>query len=521
MSDEFMHDLFDDELLRLFKVFVTSSALGFLVRQAACSNCLGGDTVKYGISAYLPQGYDRSIVAARTCQSLTKSLMIKTLCIDSLKEKLYNAQDREAKLNALSELFPVTVAAIISAAYVHSLNITLHVIKHLTVVLVFMLRKREASDASRSDGCGGRGIFSLFSSLRSWWSDGTQSFMMQTLINRITTMETSPFTLMMDENSLGAVDAKHGFSVEALLSAAVPKVAVAALNAVKGALGRRPSQAFSIVGGTSQRELYSLFEEACADFESRMSLADWLTTSDPEGRSVVVSGDDDNMAVHTAATATSVDGNRKTDEIGADATSFHTVMDRSQEHEDTGSSSRRVEHSSVLAAVDTGLLASSQPDGSCVGVRSDDDENCTGEDKSRSASLHGCPQPLGNHFMSNLLSSFGDGGEWPSDAISQEQLRRECEARNQAASFFRDFINSASFSELCIAYATELLSEKIGSTVNFRSNAAEGEERASLRMPQAIASLEKHRLELFDSDFQVRQYVQLLCEETVKATCRS
>ncbi|PWU92011.1 hypothetical protein C4B63_40g48 [Trypanosoma cruzi] len=269
-SSEFFTDIFEEEARCVGKALLAVTAVGYLASQADGSTLFGRDDVQYAIDAYLPQGYDRGIMASRANQRLAKNLIVKRLQINTVKEQVRVAAGREAKLSGLFELFTLSLAGILSAAHVHSLIITLHVIKNMTLVLVYVLRKREAKQGSR----GG----TVVSTLRSWWSGGTQNFIMKAFVEKLQQhLEKSPFAQNMDEDTMGVGDGPRCLSVEAILKLTIPRCVDAAIQAVKTALNRRAPHVFSVTGIVTGRDVRELLDELSQDFESHLMWLDWLT----------------------------------------------------------------------------------------------------------------------------------------------------------------------------------------------------------------------------------------------------
>ncbi|RHW68163.1 hypothetical protein DPX39_110074200 [Trypanosoma brucei equiperdum] len=472
MCDEFLGDLLEEELENLGKAAFVVGVSGFLLKQAiGARSFLRGDPVQNSIVAHLPQGYDRSIIAARVSQPLTKSLMIDALAIGAIKERLRRATTPGDKVAIFSELFNTTLAGILSAAYIHSLTITLHVMRHTMSLLVFVLGKQEASSGTR------RADTSLLSKFRSWWHQGTQNFMLQTLLENMTQqMEASPFSLMMDDDNMKTEDVKQGFCVDALLRLAVPRVVDTALHVVNTTLEGRDSQLFNLTGSVTEGEMRDLLQTLCAKFVSRATLSDWLTPPSEELK------DSDGGVLNTSPPPQGMgDGESGGESPGG--------RDKAMSNGDS-------------------LLSNDEQCEDRLGL---------GGGGGGGMPLQGVFPPLSANFfpMTNGAAHAEEMHAAHRNRLIHEKLRRE-----RAAGFFREIVHSVSLSELCIAYTEELLGAAVAVTTDFSSLRPEGDSTVAVRVPQMLPLLEKQRLDMFDCDFQVQPYVRLLCEETIRVTCR-
>ncbi|RNF09526.1 hypothetical protein TraAM80_02135 [Trypanosoma rangeli] len=453
---EFFTDLFEDEAKFVGKVLLAMTAVGYLAFQESGSTLFRRDDVQYAIDAYLTQGYDRGIITSRANQRLAKKIILNGLQINAVKEQIRLAVGSEAKLKALSELFTLSLASILCAAHIHSLNITLHVIKNMTLVLVYVLRKREAHR-------GG----TVVSKLRSWWSGGTQNLIMETVIERLRQQfESSPFAQAVNEDMVMSEDLLHCLSVETLLKMAIPRVVEASLQVVRTALNRRAPQVFSVTGRVTGRDMRELLDELSEDFESCLVWSNWLTPP-LSASSPLLSSRGEMESLGTSNGETKV-----TDAGSADSDVDNDVF--------------------KYPAGSTAVL----PDGSSASMRMKQD---------RAA----------------LESFFGPLHEEDPEARAarEQEQRREQLAREQSASFFYKLIRSASFNEICIAHATEVLEDTKKLVVDLRSLGSYDAVTDSAKMAHVITFLENHRLRLLDHDFSVPLYLQLFCEETVRATC--
>nr|CCC95601.1 unnamed protein product [Trypanosoma congolense IL3000] len=470
MCDEFLGDLFEEELEKLGKAAFIAGIASFLLKQVVVArSLLRGDPVQNGISAYLPQGYDRSVVAARVGQQLTKSLMVKSLGIGEVKEQLRRAANRDEKVSAFSELFGLTLAGILSGAYVHSLSIMLHVMKHTMCVLVFVLGKQRASSGS------GRTGSSLYSKLRSWWNSGTQHFMMQSLLESLgQQMEATPFYFLRDDERTKADDVRQGFCVDALLEIAVPQIVEAAIDVVKTTLKFRDPQMFSVTGCVSENDVHELMQELSVKFLSSGVLPEWTTLlpcSIGDGHSGVLN-------IYSSLGYSSEDG--ATPVNGAGAKAAQLTEDDSVARGERGSEGAML----LNGGNHTEVRDLFQVQASSLPLPTAGTEPCSG------AALH------------------------------EELLNQERVLQQQTATFFREFIQSASFRELCVAHTEELLVVAVAACTDFSSLCSGESAPSSVRVPQVLTLVEKQRLRLFDGDFHVQPYVRLLCEETIRATCR-
>ncbi|KAH9598180.1 hypothetical protein LSM04_006070 [Trypanosoma melophagium] len=499
MNKEFLSDLFDEEVKSVGKVLlVIAAGATYFAQRDQGSRFLTRNDVQYAIEAYLPQGYDRGIIAARAHQRITKSLLIKSLGIDAVKDQLRVAVDREVKLSGLMELFKLTVVGILSAAHVHSLTITLYVVKMMTLVLVALLRRREEQKGSH----GG----TVVSKIRSWWSGGTQNLIMQTIIEKMQQeMDlAAPLTqTMSNEEDIEKRDAERGFSVEALLRIAVPRVVETARRVVEDALYRRPPHIFSATGIVTGRDLQEFLEEISEEFEAQIVWSDWLTPPPPPQQQDVKKATQKN-GIHT-----SNNNNHYSDHNGQNGNSSSSSSPSSEKG-----------------------VSSPFPDGDHNNNNNsnndddddDDDDDAILEYPSGSTAVLGDPWGY-SHRQRNqrtVESVFGPSRDISPEerAAHEAECRREELTRDQAAGFFHAIIHSASFNEICIAYAAEVMEQTKHAAGNLRHVRTYDVGTDSAKMPQVISSLDAHRLQLFDRDFVVRPYLRLLCEETVRATCR-
>ncbi|RNF23785.1 uncharacterized protein Tco025E_02758 [Trypanosoma conorhini] len=456
---ELFTDLFEEEAQSLGKALLALTAVGYFAFQENESTLFRRDDVKYAIDAYLPQGYDRGIIASRANQRLAKSLIVNGLHLNSVKEQVQLAVGREAKLKALSELFAASLASILCAAHIHSLTITLHVVKNMALVLVYVLRKREA----RRGG-------TVVSKLRSWWSGGTQNLVMETLVEHLQRQfEASPFAQAIDEDTIASGDLLRCLSVETLLKLTVPRVVEAAQLAVRAALNRRPPHMFSVTGIVTGGDLRELLDGLSEDMESRLAWSDWFTPPPSSTSSQLLSprGQKESLGTSNAE-------NKLTDAGTSDSDVENGIFN--------------------YPAGSTAIL----PDGFSSSMRTQRDRAV-------------------------LESFFGPQSEEDSEvrAAREEEQRREQLAREQSASFFHELIHSASFNEICIAHATEVLEDTKKSLTDLRRVGSYDAMTDSAKMIHVITSLENYRLRLLDRDFNVPLYLQLFCQETVRATCGS
>ncbi|ORC91382.1 uncharacterized protein TM35_000063870 [Trypanosoma theileri] len=485
---DFFSDLFDEEVRSAGKVLLVMAAgATYFVQRDQGSRLLTRNDVQYAIEAYLPQGYDRGIIAARAHQRTTKTLLIKSLGIDAVKDQLRVAVDRESKLSGLKELFKLTLVGILSAAHVHSLTITLYVVKMMTLVLVALLRRREEQQGSR----GG----TVVSKIRSWWSGGTQNLIMQTILEKMEQQMglDSPLTQMMNnEDDIERKDAERGFSVEALLHLAVPRVVEMARRVVEDALDRRPPHVFSATGIVTGRDLQELLEEISEVFEDQVVWSDWLTPP-PVRKSTEENGidtnnnDNDNHENHNQFDHNGKNGYRSNSRDSGNKGLISPFSD--SDDNDSDDDDAIIEYPSGSTAVLT-------------------DECSSASQRKRNQRA--------------MESVFGPSRDISSEerAAHEAAYRREELTRDQAAGFFHQLIHSASFNEICIAYAAEIMEQTVHIAGNLRHVRTYDVGTDSAKMPQVISSLDAHRLQMFDRDFVVRPYLRLLCEETVRATCR-
>ncbi|RNF21206.1 hypothetical protein TcG_03199 [Trypanosoma cruzi] len=462
-SSEFFTDIFEEEARCVGKALLAVTAVGYLASQADGSTLFGRDDVQYAIDAYLPQGYDRGIMASRANQRLAKNLIVKRLQINTVKEQVRVAAGREAKLSGLFELFTLSLAGILSAAHVHSLIITLHVIKNMTLVLVYVLRKREAKQGSR----GG----TVVSTLRSWWSGGTQNFIMKAFVEKLQQhLEKSPFAQNMDEDTMGVGDGPRCLSVEAILKLTIPRCVDAAIQAVKTALNRRAPHVFSVTGIVTGRDVRELLDELSQDFESHLMWLDWLTPkpSSPSSSALLFSTQEQLLSLETSNGGIQHKENAVSSDSDADDDVFNFPAGSTAVLPDSFSASKRMQRDRA--------------------------------------------------FLETVFGPSSEEGP-EARAAREEELRCEQLARDQSAGFFFELIHSDSFSAMCVAHAAEVLEEIKKLAADLRRVGSYDVATDSAKTVHVITSFEHYRLQLLDRDFNVPPYLRLFCEETVRATC--
>lgn len=131
--------------------------------------------IKNALSSHLPQGLERSLLAARLQARRTKVKLNELLEIHGIREKLRVARDKEEKVRLIRLLQKRVLSGLLAGSYLHALTISLFCVKNSVRVLCFVRSQRAEKRLTGQS----RGM------LASWWRVGFKRLMLQKLSERM------------------------------------------------------------------------------------------------------------------------------------------------------------------------------------------------------------------------------------------------------------------------------------------------------------------------------------------------
>lgn len=214
---------FSEETIVNYGRTAVVSLLGFvwftsLNRQSA--------DVQHAIRGLLPQGFDRSILAAKLQSQKTKSQMNSLLDLESLREQLRDPSTTKVeKGRCLRKLWKRVIIGLVTGVYIHALTIALFCVKNSVRVLCFVLQKREAEEWRKRQGRLHKGDPSALTPLgippdiletkngtmlSTWWHHGWKGVLQRRLLSSQGIVEemlndgpASPFTSNLADEECG------------------------------------------------------------------------------------------------------------------------------------------------------------------------------------------------------------------------------------------------------------------------------------------------------------------------------
>ncbi|CCW61187.1 unnamed protein product [Phytomonas sp. EM1] len=496
-------ELSEDHIQRCGKYVVAVAAAYYII--TSFRSIVPAD-VKYAIEAHMPQGYDRSLIAARLEQRHTKHLLMKHLPLAKLREALRLETDRQAKLRLWDQTLHLNLTGLLAASYLHSLTITLFTLKNTVRVLIFLLRRREEERVGRTGFVPG-----AISKLRAWWVNGTRAVMMEKvvqLMSRRLGQATSPFAEGgLDEETAtswertaaegggereGAGERERGkdltglegdgFSVRGVLRVAGPRLLASAQRVVAEIVESRPSHFFGAANLVTRRELQGLFRDLAAGMERRVGVAAWTGGGLPASPVAEADGVSGGGAFRTP----------NEDGEADDVVEF------------PAGSTAMLGHDGKVMYPRAGA-----PHGRCSATFSRDGNP---EDASY--------EPLGRQYSVGAVDFPCSSASMDAGETSMDTLHQEREVKAQSTGFFQELLCSISVEELVLDHAAEVLNRSFRQILENLSNVKSYDEVTdSVKMLMFIAALEAPRQRLYDAEFDIKSYLKLFCEETVRSTC--
>lgn len=478
------------------------------------------EDVRSAIAGHMVQGYDRSIITTRLEQRHTRQLLLRMIGLNELRQQLRTESDKDAKLRGWQQVFRLTLISIAAAAYTHSLTISLLSIKNMVRVLVFLLSRRESAALSSSRG-------GAISTVRAWWTGGRRAgfagIMMETMMTRMAeqaSLQASPFVNagLEEEEVVGALPglqapppmdgraafmqaqqqqemlaAMHGeslsqieqaFSVRAVLEVAVPRIVACAAAAVDRAIAARPSHLFSASSIVRSSDLRELLRDIALGMERRACVAEWVRRPRPSLLPMI--------RPRSCATAASSVAPSKQQE--ASKCTGRSQLDDEDDMMDV--QDRSATSSEDIIEFPHGSTTLLRPDGRPVRRRA--------------------TEPSPDQVVDDILGRRLTAEE---EAKQEEALRRDHLLKGQMAGFFTELSHSASFGELAITYAAELLAGHFKEASDITRVKTYDAATDTAKMIMVIAALDSCRLAALEEECEVKPYMRLFCEETIRSTC--
>ncbi|CBZ26258.1 conserved hypothetical protein [Leishmania mexicana MHOM/GT/2001/U1103] len=474
--------------------------------------------VQAAITGHMVQGYDRSTITTRLEQRHTRQLLQKITGLNELRQQLRSETDKEAKLRGWQRVFRLTLISIAATTYTHSLTISLLSIKNMVRVLVFLLSRRESAALSKSRS-------GPISTLRAWWTGGRRAgltgIMMESMMVKMAeqvSQQASPFVnAELEEEAVTEeirqlpvpppldgrtafaqaqqqqemLEAAHGeslsqveqaFSVRAVLEVAVPRIVACAAAAVDSAIAARPAHLFNVSGIVRAVDLCSLLRDIALGMEGRACVSEWVRRPHPSLMPM-------SRACSRASTSpwTSLPKHLETIKGRAQLDEDEELLDEPDQSATSSEDIIEFPHGSNT------LL---RPDGRPVRRR--------GGDRSEDKIIDGL---LGRRLTAE------------EEALQEEAIRRDHLLKRQMAGFFTELSHSASFGELCITYAAELLAAQFKEACDIKRVKTYDAATDTAKMAMVIAALDSCRLAALEEECEVKSYMRLFCEETIRSTC--
>ncbi|GET93495.1 hypothetical protein, conserved [Leishmania tarentolae] len=476
------------------------------------------EDVQAAITGHMVQGYDRSTITTRLEQRHTRQLLQQITGLNELRQKLRSETDKEAKVRGWQRVFQLTLISIVATTYTHSLTISLLSIKNMVRVLVFVLSRRESAALSKSPS-------GTISTLRAWWTGGRRAgltgIMMESMMAKMAAQanqQMSPFVnaeleeevptgefqqlpvtppidgrtaFLQAQQQQEMLEAAHGeslsqveqaFSVRAVLELAVPRILACAAAAVDSAIAARPAHLFSVSGIVRTADLRSLLRDIALRMERRACISEWVRRPQPSPMSI-------SCVRSTASTSPSASLPKY----------LETSKGRLQPEEGE----------ELLDEPDQSTTSSEDiiefPHGSTTLLRPD----------GRPVRRH-----AGSRSKDTILDGLLERGLTTEEEAQQEEaIRREYLLKRQMAGFFTELSHSSSFGELCITYAAELLAAQFKEASDITRVKTYDAATDTAKMAMVIAALDSCRLAALEEECEVKSYMRLFCEETIRSTC--
>ncbi|KAG5489567.1 hypothetical protein GH5_00442 [Leishmania sp. Ghana 2012 LV757] len=493
------------------------AAIGAYYVVSAWQKDLPAD-VQVAITGHMVQGYDRSTITTRLEQRHIRQLLQEITGLNELRQQLRSETDKEAKLRGWQRVFRLTLISIGAITYTHSLTISLLSIKNMVRVLVFLLSRRESAAQSKSRS-------GPISTVRAWWTGGWRAgltgIMMESMMAKMAeqaSQQASPFVNAELEEEVGTegprqlpvpppidgltafvqaqqqqemLEAVQGeslsqveqaFSVRAVLEVAVPRIVACAAAAVDGAIAARPAHLFSVSGIVRAADLRSLLRDIALRMERLACVAEWVRQPHPSL-----------MPTHSQRSGASPSPSASPPKY-VEANKDFVQPDEEQELLDERDQSAT--SSEDIIEFPHGSTTLLRPDGRPVRRRAGDRR----ED-----------QIIGEIIGRRLTVE--------EEALQEEAMRRDHLLKGQMAGFFTELSHSASFGELCITYGAELLAAQFKEAGDITRVKTYDAATDTAKMAMVIAALDSCRLAALEEECEVKSYMRLFCEETIRSTC--
>lgn len=422
---------------------------------------------RHAVAAHLPQGYDRSMLAAKLQSRYTKACVDQLLQIDQTRASL-RTSSKEDKLRLIREFRIAVLVGLLSKAYLNALTIDLLCVKNAVRVMHFALGKTQQN---------GTGLGQNEGMLAAWWRLGTKALIMQRLAARMVGgsggafPSASPFamdrldetdmsvTMMMGEdtdsgllegdgsmrdinNISGSCSSTAAFSVRCTIERVTP-VIIQSIRDIVTAFFEADEEGEAMFANPTVPVKQEAFEQmltrVAEKVEKEVCVSEWLRTA--------------SMAPQPADPAPIVKGEKEDDEVEEEVVSFPRLSEL---------------HSQAALP----------------------------------------PLPPYPHSTS---------------AVAQEQhraARRFMESPVLAApSLDRSFqllIHSVSFSELVMATAERMLRDLLRECCCFNQLKKYDEESRSVPSLIVVTRMEEVRQRVEDADFLILDCMKLFCEELLR-----
>ncbi|KPI87284.1 hypothetical protein ABL78_3621 [Leptomonas seymouri] len=473
--------------------------------------------VQYAITGHMVQGYDRSIISTRLEQCHTRALIQQAIGLNELRQQLRTETGKEAKLRGWKQVFRLTLISIVATTYIHSLTISLLCVKNTVRVLVFLLSRREAAGQLGSRK-------GAFSTIKAWWTGGLRAgftgIMMESMLAKMAAQadqQASPFSNagLEEENGLHGlptpppldgrtafvqsqqrqemVEAMHGeslrqvehaFSVRAVLELAIPRIVACAAAVVDSAIEARPEHLFCVSGIVRASDLRQLLEDIALRMEHCACVAAWVRRPRPflQPAQPQCSRSGSSPSLPTMSTDA--------------AAKLRSAMQEEEEGLIEDGDRRSASSSEDIVEFPHGSTVMLGPKGRPVCRHS-----------AKRSEERAIDEILGHRLT------------FEEQAMQEEALRRDHLLKGQMAGFFRELYQSSSFGELCITYAAELLTNRFKEAGDIAHVKTYDASTDTARMAMVIAALDSCRLSALEEECEVKSYMRLFCEETIRSTC--
>ncbi|CAJ1047189.1 hypothetical protein Q4I32_008135 [Leishmania shawi] len=486
-------------------------ALGVYYISSTWQKSIPAD-VQAAITGHMVQGYDRSAITTRLEQRHIRQLLQQITGLNELRQQLRSKIDKEAKLRGWQRVFRLTLISIAATTYTHSLTISLLSIKNMVRVLVFLLSRRESAALSKSRS-------GPISAVRAWWTGGRRAgltgIMMESMMAKMAeqaSQQASPFAnAELEEVAVteglrqlplpppidgraafvqaqqqqmreavhreSVSQVEQAFSVRAVLEVAVPRIVACAAAAVDSAIAVRPVHLFSVSGIVRAADLRSLLCDIALRMERRACVAEWVRRPH---HSLVT------MSRQRSGASSSL------------LTSPQKPLDPSKGRLQTNEDEELLDERDQSATSSEDIIEF--PHESATLLRPDGRQMHRSEDQV-------IDEMLGRCFTAE------------EEAQQEEAIRRDHLLKGQMAGFFTELSHSASFGELCITYAAELLATQFKEAGDITHVKTYDAATDTAKMAMVIAALDSCRLAALEEECEVKPYLRLFCEETIRSTC--